>query len=421
MTNNVTTEISNSKKICFDNLAEKLSDLKLNRKAYWDILKSFTNWKKIPIIPPLLINDQLVNNFNEKANNFNQYFSNQCSVIDNNSKLPMNQAPYTTSLLSSVDIKESDILNILKSLDANKAHGHDDISIRMLKLTQKSILKPLKLIFENCLRTRLFPDQWKKANVVPIHKKGDKQLTEYYRPVSLLPICGKVRERLIFNSFFNYFIENNLLSPHQSDIIPGDSCVQQLISVTHEIYNAFDCNPSLEVRGVFLDISKAFDKVWHDGLIYKLKRNGINGDLLRLIESFLSDRYQRVVLNGQASDWNKIKAGVPQGSILGPLFFLIYINDLPSELRCSAKLFADDTSLFSVVENVNETTTNLNKDLKIKTNGHNSGRCPLILTQQKWHKKFYSQGKSLRSFILFSFLMEKMSVVLNLKNISVLC
>ena len=180
----------------------------------------------------------------------------------------------------------------------------------------------------------------------------------------MLPICGKVFERLIFNSLFNYFIENNLLSRHQSGFIPGDLCVQQLISVTHEIYNAFDCNRSLEVRGVFLDISKAFDKVWHDGLIYKLKRNGINGDLLRLIESFLSDRYQRVVLNGQTSNWNKVKAGIPQGSILGPLFFLIYINVLPSELRCSAKLFADDTSQFSVVENVNETTTNLNKDLE---------------------------------------------------------
>ena len=208
MTNNITTEISNSKKIYFDNLAEKLSDPKLNRKAYWGILKSFTNWKKIPAIPPLLINNQLITNFHEKANNFNQYISNQCSVIDNSSKLPMYKAPYTTSLLSFVDIKELDISNILKSLDANKAHGHDDISVRMLKLSQKSILKPLKLIFENCLRTRLFPDQWKKANVVPIHKKGDKQLIENYRPVSLLPICGKVFERLIFNSLFNYFIEN---------------------------------------------------------------------------------------------------------------------------------------------------------------------------------------------------------------------
>ena len=111
MTNNITTEISNTKKIYFDNLAEKLSDPKLNRKTYCDILKSFTNWKTIPIIPPLLINDQLVTSFNKRANNFN---SNHCSVTDSSSKLPIDQAPYTASLLSSIDIKESDILNILK-------------------------------------------------------------------------------------------------------------------------------------------------------------------------------------------------------------------------------------------------------------------------------------------------------------------
>ena len=117
MTNNITTEISNSKKIYFDNLAEKLSDPKLNRKAYWGV---FYQLEKVPIIPPLLINDQLVTNFNEKANNFNEYFSNRCSVIDNSSKLPTDQAPYMTSLLSSIDIKESNILNILKSLELIK-------------------------------------------------------------------------------------------------------------------------------------------------------------------------------------------------------------------------------------------------------------------------------------------------------------
>ena len=109
---------------------------------------------------------------------------------------------------------------------------------------------------------------------------------------------------------------------------------------------------------------KCEDKVWHDGLLCKLKRNGMDGDLLKLIESFLSDRYQRVLLNGQTSKWNKIKAGVPQGSILRPLFFLNFVNDLPAELCCSPKLFADETSLFSVVQNVKKTAEKLNKDLK---------------------------------------------------------
>ena len=112
------------------------------------------------------------------------------------------------------------------------------------------------------------------------------------------------------------------------------------------MYNAFDCNPSFEVRGIVLNISKAFDKEWHGGLICKLKRNGINGDLLRLIESFLSDRYDIVVVNGQTSTLNKIKIGVTQASILGPFFFLIYISDLPFELRCSAKLCWWHISIF---------------------------------------------------------------------------
>ena len=122
--------------------------------------------------------------------------------------------------------------------------------------------------------------------------------------------------------------------------------MNQLLSITHSIFEAFDCNPTLEVRSIYLDISKAFDRVWHEGLIYKLKRCGISGNLLLLLRSFLSDRKQRTVLNGQSSRWGNISAGVPQGSILGPPFFLIYINDLTENLRCSVKLFADDTSLF---------------------------------------------------------------------------
>ena len=117
------------------------------------------------------------------------------------------------------------------------------------------------------------------------------------------------------------------------------------------------------MRGVFLDISKAFDKVWHKGLLFKLKQNGISGKLLNLISDFLSNRKQRVVLNGQYSSWANIEAGVPQGSILGPLFFLIYINDLSENLETNPKLFADDTSLFSIVHDLHLTANELNRDL----------------------------------------------------------
>ena len=162
-----------------------------------------------------------------------------------------------------------------------------------------------------------------------------------------------------------FFTENNLISPNQSGFKPGDSCINQLLSITHEIYKSFD--DGLEVGGIFLDISKAFDKVWHQGLWHKLKQNGISGKLFDIITNFLNFRKQRVVLNGQNSSWTSIKVGVPEGSMLGPLLFLIYINDLSDDLATNIKLFADDTSLLSIVHNMNTSTTNLNNDLsKIK-------------------------------------------------------
>ena len=134
--------------------------------------------------------------------------------------------------------------------------------------------------------------------------------------------------------------------------------------MTHTIFKAFDCNPPLDVRSVYLDFSKTFDRVWYDGLVYKLERCGVSGQLLSLIRSFLKDRKQRAVLNGKSSVWGDIPAGVPQGSILGPLFFLVYINDLTENLKCNVKLFADDTSLFTVVQNPNTAANDMNHDLE---------------------------------------------------------
>ena len=135
----------------------------------------------------------------------------------------------------------------------------------------------------------------KKGNIVPIFKKGGKQNIKNYRLVSLLSICSKIFERIIYDNMLKYFLDNNL---KQSGFRPGDSCINQLLSVTHDIFTSFD--NGLEVRAAFLDISKAFDKGWHDGLIYKLKQNGIKDKLLCLLIDFLKNRQQRVVLNGQS-------------------------------------------------------------------------------------------------------------------------
>ena len=199
--------------------------------------------------------------------------------MKNNSSLPANQIFLTQSRLTSLDFDEDELLKIIRALKINKAHGHDDISIRMIKICDKSLIKPLPFLFKTSVRSSHYPDIWKKSNIIPVHKKNDKRLVNNYRPISLLPVFGKILEKIIFNKTYKFLLEKKLLNPNPSGFRPSDSCINQLIAITHEIFKAFDCNPPLEVRSVFVDISKAFDKVWHEGLIYKIKSMGVSGQL----------------------------------------------------------------------------------------------------------------------------------------------
>ena len=169
----------------------------------------------------------------------------------------------------------------------------------------------------------------------------------------------------LYNEIFSLFIENDLISQNKSDFEPVDTCTNQLLSITLEIFKSFD--DGSEVRGVFLDISKTFDKVWHEGLLLKLRLKRISGNLLKFMEDFLEIRYHRIVLNWQVSKWAAVKAGVPQGSIYGLLLFLIYNNNLSNELSSNPRLYADDTFLFSVVRDTNLLTNALNNTLKLIT------------------------------------------------------
>ena len=285
-----------------------LTNLMIQRRV--QKLKTLYNGKKIPLIPPILVNNKLISNFKEKANHFNAFFASQCTPVSNDSALPSTTNSVSNVSLSSIQFKDQDILKIIRSLNYNKAQGYDDISIRLFKTCDSSIVKPLSIIFKNCLQTGNFPNNWKKSNVVPIHKKGDKQFLQNYRPVSLLPICSKIFEKIIFNPMLDFLEEYSLLCPHQSGFRSSDSCQSQLLSIVHDIYASFDQSPTLEVRANFLDISKAFDKVWHEGLIFKLEHIGISENLLSLLKSFLNNRFQRVVLNGQCSNWSSVLAGV---------------------------------------------------------------------------------------------------------------
>ena len=264
----------------------------------------------------------------------------------------------TDKRIDQISIRRDEIVSLVRNLNPNKASGSDGISGQMLLLCDDSVGMPLKLIFENILLTALYPDMWKLANVTPIFKRDDKQSTKNYG-------CGKNFGKIIFNNLYPYLNSNNLITKNQSGFRPGDSTTNQLLFLVDEIHQAFEDRNSLEISAVFLDLSKACDKVWHDGLIFKLKQNGISGSLLKLFKSYLHNRKQRVALNGSFSDYSEIGSGVPQGSVLGPLLFLIYINDLEKNIKSNMKSFANDTIFFSVVEDPVISAVDLNHDLGI--------------------------------------------------------
>ena len=168
--------INTSKALYYENLSKKLNNLLLQAKTYWSILKTFYNEKKIPLIPPLLVDDKFVTEIKTKACIFNNIFAKQCSSLINDSVLPLNQIFLTPSRLSSLDFNEDEILKIIRALNIYKAHGYDDISIRMIKICDKSLTKPLIIFFKNSTKYFYYPDIWKRSNIIPVHKKNDKQL-----------------------------------------------------------------------------------------------------------------------------------------------------------------------------------------------------------------------------------------------------
>ena len=249
----------------------------------------------------------------------------------------------------------------MRNVDISKACGFDGIGNRIIKSCCEGIHSFFTKFVNLSFALGQYPTVWKMANVVPIFKKGGPQLKINYRPVSLLPCLSKICERVVFIRLYNFLLEIGFLYKFQSGFRPCHSTVNQLLYIVHQIYCAFEAGK--EVRVVFLDISKAFDKVWHTGLLKKLEALGVRNPLLQWFESYLENRMQRVVVEGQSSEWEKVGSGVPQGSVLGPLLFLIYINDLTDELESCPFIFADDTALFEVVDDPMDSGQLLNDDL----------------------------------------------------------
>ena len=360
--NKVVSLIRESKQAHIDKISNKLKSDSLSSKNWWSILKTFISPNSKFSVPPLDHNGIVYTEEEEKVNILNNFFRDQTILPDNNSFLPDIPLYPLTSYLDSIVLFPPEVDLVLKTLATGKASGPDGLNNRVLKELANEISEPFCSLFNYSLRTGSFPRPWKEANVSPVPKKGNVSLLSNYRPISLLNTAGKVFERLVFKHLFNHFRDNNILTSLQSGFIPGDSTVNQLTY----LYNTFCCalDDGKEVRVVFCDISKAFDRVWHPGLLHKLKASGVSGTLLDWFENYLSERRQRVVLPGAISDWVYIKAGVPQGSILGPLLFLIFINDIVNDIGSNIRLFADDTSLYIKVDNPQTSAETLNADLE---------------------------------------------------------
>ena len=173
------------------------------QKTYWSLINKVLNKAKIPEIPPLLENDIFVLDFKTKPQIFNDYFILHCTTIDTGSEIPTLAASNILAL-ASIHISEDKILKIICSLNPNKAHGWDEIPVRIIKISDDALVTPLKMIFESCIKSGIFPEIWKKANIVPVHKKGSKNLKQNYRPISLLPIFGKIFEKMIYDTLYEH-------------------------------------------------------------------------------------------------------------------------------------------------------------------------------------------------------------------------
>ncbi len=363
--NKVVTEIAKAKFELEKERNSKISSVESSNKDWWKLTKSALVMTSSPSISntPLLDGTDIITNDIEKANLINSFFVQQSMLNDSNAQLPPNP-PQPEIKIEQKVIQPEEVFEILINLDISKATGPDGISNRLLRESAVSIAQPLSHLFNYSLSTGYFPEQWKIANVIPVFKKDDPMLCNNYRPISLLCCISKVFEKILFNHIYSFLKRNKLLNRNQSGFTPGDGTINQLINICNKIHCQLDNGD--EVLAVFLDLSKAFDKVWHQGLIYKLEKIGIDGNLLVWLKSYLSNRKQQVVINGKQSDILELNAGVPQGSVLGPLLFLIYINDMTEGLTGEVFLFADDSSVFhSVNKNINRCAEKMNHDLSL--------------------------------------------------------
>ena len=285
----------------------------------------------------------------------------QQSVSNCNNEIPrINTTPTITSTLTNFKTTPTDVEDLLQQLDTSKSNGSDGIPTRLLKEAASELAPSLSALFNLSFETGQTPQEWRDATVTPIHKKGTKSSPTNYRPISLLPVVSKVQERVVYNRLYSHIQQH--LPTHQSGFRQCDGTELQLARINHEISAHRDSGH--HVSACFFDLSKAFDRVWHPGLLKKLFHYGVEAEAHIWLTRYLSGRRQRVQVDGTVSPWLGVPAGVPQGSVLGPLLFLTYTIDLPNacindDTTCSQ--FADDTALIASTSSPQQTEQQLQR------------------------------------------------------------
>ena len=327
-----------------------------NTKPFWKYVKS-RRQDNIGVAP-LKEGPELHSDSTSKARILLKQFCSVFTKPDNSPQPTMPGHPFPD--IEPITIETKGIEKLLKNLNASKASGPDDIPTRILKTCAESIAPSLTCAFICSLHSGDLPQDWLSANVSAIFKKGDKNKAENYRPVSLTSVCCKVLEHILSRHLRTHLEKHNILTDKNHRFRSGFSCVTQLLTTTHDFFVSYEEGKQIDVA--VLDLSKAFDTVPHAKLLSKMEHYGIRGPIYTWIEHFLTQRKMRVVLEGSHSEEENVISGVPQGTVLGPLLFLCYLNDMPTTVTSSIRLFADDCLLYRVIDSF-EDHTELQKDL----------------------------------------------------------